>query len=93
MAKATQRASAGDQFIYNHPDGLGFGEHFRGTNLTAEMTELDLTSGTTVTLLEYNADTDWPSVQWVDSKGLDRITTVEPQFFQDNFDPVTEEAS
>jgi hypothetical protein len=89
MAKATQRASAGDRFIYNHPNGLGFGEHFRGETLTAEMTELDLASGTEVMLLEYDADTSWPLVQWVDSKGLDRITTVEPQFFQDNFGPVT----
>jgi hypothetical protein len=89
MAKVAPRASAGDHLIYNHPDGLGFGEYFRGETLTAEMTELDMASGTEVTLLEYDQDSDWPLVQWVDSKGLGRITTVEPQFFQDYFDPAT----
>jgi hypothetical protein len=87
MAKASSRAGVGDQLVYTHPEGLGFGEHFRGTDLTAEMKELDLASGTEVTILEYDADTDWPLIQWVDSKGIGRITTVDPQFFDGYFIP------
>lgn len=71
-------ASPGDKFAYVHPEQKGYGEHHLGEQLTAEMTELDLVNGTEVTLLEYDADTGWPLVQWTDLKGLPRITTINP---------------
>ena len=75
----------GTHLMYNHPEAKGFGEHHKGDVLTAEMTELDLKSGQSVILLEYDADTDWPLISWIDGTGIDRITTVEPSFFDANF--------
>jgi hypothetical protein len=71
----------GTHFMYDHPDGAGFGEHHKGDVLTAEMNELDLKSGQSVILLEYDRDTDWPLVEWIDSNGTNRITTIDPSFF------------
>lgn len=80
-------ASPGDKFIYTHPEEAGFGEAARGEVLTAEMTELDLKHGQEVTFLEYDADSDWPLIEWVDGVGIDRITTIEPAVFDANFIP------
>ena len=82
MANTAPLANAvpGDKFTYNHPDQAGYGENALGTSLTAEMTELDLQHGAEVTLLEYDQDTDWPLVEWTDAKGINRITTVDPQY-------------
>lgn len=73
-------AIPGDKFIYMHPEQKGFGEVARGEPLSAEMIELDITDGMEVTLLDYDVDTGWPMVEWVDSKGLDRITTINPDY-------------
>lgn len=73
-------AVPGDKFVYDHPDDAGYGEQALGQPLSAEMQELDLKEGTEVSLLEYDAETGWPLVEWVDDKGLDRITTIDPQF-------------
>lgn len=78
--EALANALPGDKFIYTHPEQKGFGEVARGEPLSAEMIELDITEGKEVTLLEYDADTGWPLVEWVDFKGLDRITTIDPQY-------------
>ncbi|HWI66851.1 MAG TPA: hypothetical protein VNS88_00485 [Nitrospiraceae bacterium] len=74
-------ASAGDKFIYDHPEGSGFGEQAKGESLTAEMSELDLKNGQEVTFLEYDADSGSPIIEWVDGVGIDRITTVDPGDF------------
>jgi hypothetical protein len=73
-------AVPGDKFTYDHPDNSGYGEVALGQPLSAEMQELDLKEGKEVTLLEYDTETGWPLVEWVDDKGLDRITTVDPQY-------------
>lgn len=75
----------GEKYLYSHPDGKGFGEHAKGDVLTAEMAEIDLKDGTEVTLLEYDADLDWPIIEWVDGTGLGRITTVDPDLFDPFF--------
>lgn len=81
-------ANAGDKFIYNHPEGAGFGEQARGEPLTAEMTELDLKNGQEVTLLEYDAESEWPLIEWVDGVGINRITTIDPGDFDLYFQAV-----
>jgi hypothetical protein len=78
-------ANQGDKFIYEPGHGNGYGHNAKGQELTAEMTELDLRPGTEVTFLEYDADSDWPLVQWVDGVGIDRITTIDPDAFFSDF--------
>jgi len=78
-------ANAGDKFMYQPAHGAGYGEAALGQELTAEMTELDLKPGTEVTFLEYDADSGWPLVQWVDGVGIDRITTIDPAVFDSDF--------
>jgi hypothetical protein len=63
-------ANPGDKFIYDPSHG---------------MHELDLVPGTEVTFLEYDADSEWPLVEWVDGVGIDRITTIEPDAFSSDF--------
>ena len=77
----------GDMYVYTHAEGKGYGEHHRGEPLTAEMTELDLKEGQEVSFLEYDVDSGWPIVQWVDGTGIDRITTIDPDIFDTNFIP------
>jgi len=76
--EALAQATEGDKFVYVHPEGAGYGQHAKGDVLTAEMTELDLTDGTEVTLLEYDADSGWPLIEWTDATGINRITTIHP---------------
>ena len=73
-------ATKGDRFIYAHPENKGYGEDALGQPLTAEMTELDLQDGMDVTFLEYD-DSGWSLVEWIDSKGQDRITAIDPAVF------------
>jgi hypothetical protein len=84
-------ANPGDKFIYNHPAGAGYGEDAKGQVLTAEMTEMDLKTGTEVTVLENDAESGWPLVEWVDGIGINRITTIDPVAFS-YFEPVTKGA-
>lgn len=85
-------ANIGAKFIYSHPEGLGFGEHNKVDaghgDQTAEMKELDLKDGQEVTLMEYDAESDWPLVEWTDGVGVNRITTIEPGYFDQYFQPV-----
>jgi hypothetical protein len=71
----------GDQLVYEHPQGQGFGEAAKGITLTADMRELDMAHGTVVTFLEYDADSGWPLVEWTDGTGIQRITTIDPVVF------------
>jgi hypothetical protein len=45
------------------------------------MTELDLRDGQEVTLFALDADSGWPIINWTDSTGTDRMTTVSPEMF------------
>lgn len=87
-------ANKGDKFAYGHVDGLGFGEGVKADagygELSAEMQELDMQDGQEVTLLEYDADNGWPHVEWVDATGVNRITTIEPAYFEEHFQPTSE---
>jgi hypothetical protein len=71
-------ANPGDEFVYTHPSEAGYGEHALGQPLTAEMTELDLQHGMITTVVEMDQETGWPLVSWTDTKGIGRITTVDP---------------
>jgi hypothetical protein len=81
-------ATTGDEYLYNPGHGNGYGHNAKGQELTSEMTELDLKPNTEVTFLEFDADSDWPLVEWVDGQGIDRITTIEPSSFTDDFTPL-----
>ena len=86
-------AVVAQQYTYTHPSGLGFGEHSlneaTSAPITAEMKELDMADGTVVTveaLDESEGDSNgWPIVNWTDSKGLDRMTTIDPVTFDEYF--------
>jgi hypothetical protein len=82
-------ATYGDRLIYDHPDDKGFGEHAKGDALTADMRELDMVDGTEVTYLADDEDSGWPLVEWTDSVGTPRITTIDPAIFDSNFIPAT----
>jgi hypothetical protein len=81
-------AIPGNQYTYDPAHGTGLGHNAAGNPLTAEMSELDLVPGTTVEVLELDADSDWPLVQWTDGTGINRITTIEPNVFDQDFAPV-----
>lgn len=85
MTQPQKKMAPGDNVIYDPAHGQGFGENAIGAPITAEMSELDLKPGTTVLYLEDDADSAWPLIEWVDGKGLDRITTVEPNAFLNDF--------
>jgi hypothetical protein len=82
-------AVPGDEYVYAHHEGLGFGAMAlatsSGSDISAEMKELDLTDGTHITVLELDAESGWPLVQWTDAKGLGRITTIRPDTFDNYF--------
>lgn len=74
---------------YVHPEGLGFGHYHKGADLTAEMSELDLHDGTEVEHLGTTDDeNDVELVAWVDQNGLDRITSIDREFFDTYFQEV-----
>ena len=79
----------GDMYVYTHVEGKGYGEAAKSDagygEATAEMTELDMKEGQEVSFIEYDADSGWPIVGWVDSTGVDRITTIDPDIFDTNF--------
>jgi hypothetical protein len=85
-------ATVGQPYIYDHPDNKGYGEHAKGDVLTAEMAELDLKDGTPVFVIELDAESGWPLVDWTDSTGIYRITTIDPALFDDLFVPGTRKA-
>jgi hypothetical protein len=85
MPKASLTAAQpGDKFTYDHPSGFGYGEHVKQDagygEMTAEMTELDLKDGMEVTFVDYDEATGWPIVNWTDSTGIDRMTTIDDQY-------------
>ena len=79
------RWETGDKFVYSNPDGFGYGEQALGSRQTSDMADIDLLDGTEVTFLEYDADSGWPLIEWVDSTGLGRITTIDPVLFDTQF--------
>lgn len=78
-------AVPGNAYTYDPAHGMGFGASARGEDLTAEMTELDLKPGSTVTVLELDAESGWPIVQWTDDVGIGRLTTIDPAVFDADF--------
>ncbi len=82
-------ANVGAKYTYAHPDGLGFGEGVKADagygEITAEMKELDLRNLQEVTLFDYDADSEWPIIEWTDATGINRLTTVNPETFESHF--------
>ena len=85
--------NTGQKFVYSHPTGLGYGEHHKGSagfgEQTAEMKEIDLQDGMEVTYLEPDEDSGWPIVEWTDSNGLGRISTIDQGSFDEFFTPAS----
>jgi hypothetical protein len=79
------KSLVGRTFTYNHGEGLGFGEHHAGKPLIAEMRDMDLPSGAKVTLFAIDEDSKDPVIQWEDSTGQGRLTTVGEDFFNHFF--------
>jgi len=77
-------ANAGDELTYQPGHGTGYGHNALGQELTAEMKELDLKPGTSVTYMQDD-DSGWALVKWVDDVGIDRITAIEPDQFASDF--------
>jgi hypothetical protein len=78
-------AQEGHQYVYDHPQDKGYGEQARGDVLTAEMTELDLKDGTDVFVIAMDEESGWPIVDWTDGTGIYRITTIDPDLFDQFF--------
>lgn len=76
-------AQPGDKFIYDHQNDEGYGQMAKAVagygELSAEMTELDLKDGTEVEFVDFDEATGWPIVKWVDSTGIERMTTIDEQ--------------
>ena len=84
--------NVGGKYTYTHETGLGFGEAALGSPLSAEMKELDLVDGQEVELLALDADSAWPIIQWTDGVGINRITTIDPEVFESQFQAAGEES-
>jgi hypothetical protein len=84
-------AQEGYQYVYDHPDDKGYGEHAKGDVLTAEMTELDLKDGTEVFVVAMDEESGWPIIDWTDSTGVYRMTTIDPELFDQFFVEVSAE--
>ena len=82
-------ADIGSKYVYKHHGGLGFGEHHKQDagygEQTAEMTGLDIHHEQEVTLFDFDAESDWPIVEWMDDTGVTRLTTIDPEFFDAYF--------
>jgi hypothetical protein len=82
-------ANVGAKYTFCHPDGLGFGEMVKADagfgEQTAEMRELDLRNLQEVTLLDFDEDSGWPIIEWIDGVGTNRITTIDPDKFESHF--------
>lgn len=75
----------GADYTYSPNHGNSFGKQHKGSELTAEMTELDLKPGTATTVLDIEADTGRILVEWIDDKEIGRITSIDQQEFNTDF--------
>lgn len=76
---------------YAHPGGKGFGQHHAeesGRELPSEMRDLDMAPGTEVEHVGSDEDRGLEIVAWTDRSGIERRTSVEPDFFASNFQEV-----
>jgi hypothetical protein len=76
---------------YAHPEGKGFGQRHAeesGRELPAEMRDLDLSDGTEVEHVGTDEGRGLEIVAWTDLSGVERRTSVEPDFFASNFEEI-----
>lgn len=78
-------AQVGEHYIYDHKFDEGLGQAARGQALTAEMTELDLVDGMLVEIAAIDEETGEPIIHWIDSKMIDRMTTIITADFGQHF--------
>jgi hypothetical protein len=64
----------GAEYTYSPPHGNAFGHQHKGSELSAEMTEVD--TGRVI-------------VEWTDDKELPRMTSIDPQEFNTDFKKVS----
>lgn len=76
------RPETGSRRTYDAPDGLGAQV---AEQMTDDMRGLDLHPGTEVTVAGYDDDRGLVLVEWTDRQGNPRITSVEPQHFDEHF--------
>lgn len=72
----------GARFTYDAPDGLAAQVAER---LSDDMRELDLHPGTEVKVAGYDDERDLVLIEWTDRQGNPRITSVEPDHFEQHF--------
>lgn len=89
-----EESIVGGDFLFQPGHGLGFGARARSVTgfgeLSSEMTELDLKPGAAVTVHSLDEDSGWPIIQWKDDVGTDRLTTINPEVFAEEFQSVSE---
>ena len=78
-----------DCLRYEHPSRLSYEELMTGKRFIA--TDRDLASGTNVILVEYDAESAWPIIEWIDGEGVTRLTTIDPVIFAEFFTPILKE--
>ena len=72
---------ASKRYTYQHTVGLA-AHH---AELSAEMAALDLAPDTPVTVVGHDAERDLVIVEWQDSSGNPRTTSVDPLLFAEYF--------
>jgi hypothetical protein len=85
--KPPKPPAPGDPFVYQPSHDIGLGANANGQALHPEMHVLDLQPGTPVILLDFDADSEWPIIQWTDADGALRNATINPDEFNDDFTP------
>jgi hypothetical protein len=81
-----QPPNIAEKFIYAPKHNNGHGHNAKGSELSAEMAELDLMPDTIVTVIAVDAENaDRVHAEWVDAKGLDRVTSFDLAEFQTDF--------
>lgn len=65
------------------------GENWQVRPGEATMKDLDMASGTEVVLLEDDEERNLKRVQWTDATGVERITSIDPVFFDTHFQEVS----
>jgi hypothetical protein len=75
-------ARESEQYVYRATAGLA-AQHVDG--LPAEMHELDLHPGTSVTVVGHDDDRGLVLVEWTDRSGNPRITSVDPAMLAEHF--------
>jgi hypothetical protein len=73
---------------YRHDSQQGLAQRLVGDALSPDMRALDMPPGAEVTVLDHDADRDLVLVEWIDTHGNPRVTSIEPAVFAEHFTEV-----